>query len=119
MLEVTERVIEATEKAEGKFWASIVESFPEAKTGDVDPLLVIKFHITISDAVREWVLNNVPGACIRDVYCRACGWVGLLSEAIRPQHPKSEPIRCPQCRADNLWYRSHKPGVKGKDEVNK
>lgn len=49
-----------TQEALDAFWECITRRFPEAKTGDLSPL--ISFHLTqaAESAVREWVFANVP-----------------------------------------------------------
>jgi hypothetical protein len=57
-----ERIVAATENAEEAFWAVVAGSFPEAETGDLDPLEVMRLEEHLTRAVREWVEANVPGA---------------------------------------------------------
>jgi hypothetical protein len=89
--DLTERATEATEAAKEQFWALIARGFRKPRRETLI-LSQLSGSMTVSDAVREWVLNNVPGA------------------SIQPAHPESEPIRCPQCRAD-------KQGMKKEPQV--
>ncbi len=49
-----------TQEALDAFWECIAGRFPEAKTGDLSPL--VSFHLTqaANSAVKEWVWANVP-----------------------------------------------------------
>lgn len=53
------RMKDAVEKAQEAFWASVVESFPEAEAGDFDPTSTHVFETTCDSAVRLWVSYNV------------------------------------------------------------
>ncbi len=55
------RVAEAVEKAREAFWASIAASYPEIKTGDMDPLEDWEIETAMETAVKRWVHNNKPG----------------------------------------------------------
>lgn len=61
MPDLTERVDKAAEGARLAFWAVIAKSFPEAKTGDLEPPTVLTFDLVTRAITREWVQNNVPG----------------------------------------------------------
>ena len=54
------------DNAEQAFWAAVAESFPEAKSGDLDPMTAVRFSKAAKDAVREWVAWNVTGATDSD-----------------------------------------------------
>lgn len=56
---VEEEIEEATERAMEDFWASVAESFPDAKSGDFDPMAELHFHTMCRAAVRAWVMWNV------------------------------------------------------------
>jgi len=65
------------------FWATIAQSYPEAKTGDVDPDGVQYFAEAASRSVNRWLAINIPKAnhqtdkdCERylsDFHCMVCG----------------------------------------------
>jgi len=54
------------DNAEQAFWAEVAKSFPEAKSGDLDPMAVTRFSKAAQEAVRAWVEWNVPGAVDED-----------------------------------------------------
>lgn len=49
----------AAEKAQAAFWASVVESFPTAKSGDFPPDATIAFDVACIKAVAIWRGYNV------------------------------------------------------------
>lgn len=55
-----ERIKEALQKADEAFWASIVESFPEIKTGDLHVSDFIELQQAQQAAVKAWVEANSP-----------------------------------------------------------
>lgn len=44
------------------FWQVIVRHYPQAKTGDLSPLLTIQLQVAAENAIDEWVWANVPRA---------------------------------------------------------
>ena len=48
----------AAVKAQDAFWASIVESYPEIESGDLNPLTAGQFAITCQNVVKEWLESN-------------------------------------------------------------
>lgn len=46
--------------AEDAFWASVVDSFPEIKTGDLSPDVTIPFKLMMENAVVSWLKSNAP-----------------------------------------------------------
>ena len=42
------------------FWEVVVRHFPNAETGDLSPWSAIELQMAASNAVEEWVDNNVP-----------------------------------------------------------
>lgn len=42
------------------FWAVIARHFPDAKFGDLSPEATIRQRLANSDAIAEWISNNVP-----------------------------------------------------------
>ena len=56
------RIIEATEKAMDRFWASVTKSFPEAQSGDLSPSMTFYFSEVCEQAVREWAEANAVEA---------------------------------------------------------
>jgi hypothetical protein len=41
------------------FWAKLAAAYPEATTGDIDPLADIRFDGAAQAAALSWVYNNV------------------------------------------------------------
>jgi hypothetical protein len=54
-----ERIETATESALFEFWRVIAESFPEADSGDIDPLSNFQFNQEAEKIVSEWFNWNV------------------------------------------------------------
>ncbi len=52
-----EAIVEATEEALG---AALVAHFPEATTGDVDPMVSMEFQAMTTRVVMDWLRWNVP-----------------------------------------------------------
>jgi len=52
------RIKAAVERAQDVFWASIGESFPEAKTGDFAPHDQHFFEFALQLGVAKWLQNN-------------------------------------------------------------
>jgi hypothetical protein len=48
-------------KAEDAFWQVIASAYPEAKSGDLDPLVEHHLVETMVAAAKRWVQLNVPG----------------------------------------------------------
>jgi len=48
----------AVECALQAFWASIAESYPEIKTGDMNPSFVEQLDLAASRAARHWIETN-------------------------------------------------------------
>lgn len=55
---VTQRIKAAVEDAEMLFWAHIASVFPEAKSGDFDPLETHRMHNALTEWVQQWVKAN-------------------------------------------------------------
>lgn len=53
-----DRLENAVQEAKMAFWASVAKSFPEAETGDLDPIVSSRFDEACSDAVFNWVWFN-------------------------------------------------------------
>lgn len=49
-----------TQEALDAFWECITRGFPEAKTGDLSPLISLRLTQAAESAVNEWVFANVP-----------------------------------------------------------
>lgn len=49
-----------TQEALDAFWECITRRFPEAKTGDLSPLILFRLTEAAESAVKEWVFANVP-----------------------------------------------------------
>jgi hypothetical protein len=42
------------------FWEVVASRFPDAKTGDLSPLRDQALTVAATDAIEEWIANNVP-----------------------------------------------------------
>lgn len=62
-----ERIDDAVEGAELAAWDVVARRFPEAKSGDLDPITAHRLTETLREAVREWVQQNAP--IRRGVFC--------------------------------------------------
>lgn len=56
--DVMRRFNTAIENAEGAFWGVIADSFPEIKSGDLGPDVIIPFKIMMEQAVAVWLKGN-------------------------------------------------------------
>jgi len=54
-----ERMDKAVEKAKGAFFQSLVESYPEITTGDIDPLESHAFDEACTAIVTDWLYWNL------------------------------------------------------------
>lgn len=61
-VDVDSRFNAAIENAEIAFWDSIADSFPEIKTGDLGPDVVMPFQAVMEDSVGAWLNYNCDGA---------------------------------------------------------
>ena len=57
--EMEARIEEAAGNALEAFWASIVESFPEATSGDFEPMMQGLMYSQAEDWIAHWVAMNV------------------------------------------------------------
>jgi hypothetical protein len=55
-----ERIAMALDHAETAFWNVIAKAFPEAKEGDLDPMMTNMLQETMNKAVEMWCQNNIP-----------------------------------------------------------
>lgn len=55
-----ERLAKATEEAQYAFWEEFVKHYPEAESGDFDPIHTVWFDHACEVATAHWVDNNVP-----------------------------------------------------------
>lgn len=53
-----QKITAAVDDAMEAFWASVANSFPEAKTGDLDPGVDTHFSAAADKAVKAWVNSN-------------------------------------------------------------
>ena len=53
------RIETATEQALFEFWQVIANFFPEADSGDIDPLLDFEFNQKAQEIVEQWFQWNV------------------------------------------------------------
>jgi hypothetical protein len=58
---------ELLREAVDAFWAVITDRYRDAEFGDLSPQRTITFWNAASEAVQEWVENNVP------TLCKTCG----------------------------------------------
>lgn len=49
---------EIRDKAIQAFWASVANSFPEIKTGDLSPLVVASFDNYADELIDAWLESN-------------------------------------------------------------
>jgi hypothetical protein len=61
------RYCSLSDEALDAFWDVIVKRFPEAETGDLSPSATVGLGRSATDAIKEWIGNNVP------VRCATCG----------------------------------------------
>jgi len=54
-----ERIERATESAVFEFWRAVADLFPEANSGDIDPLLDFEFNQKAEEIVGQWFRWNV------------------------------------------------------------
>lgn len=54
-----ERLDDALESAEEVFWHKIAELYPEAKGGDLDPYILVRFQLIAEEAVKAWLDTNL------------------------------------------------------------
>lgn len=52
------RILAAVEQAEHAFWAEIVKHFPEAQSGDFNPLAAHRLTNSLHEAVNTWIDSN-------------------------------------------------------------
>lgn len=70
--ELNRRIVEAANEAEAAFWKAVAKLFPEATTGDFDPLAYMRFDIACQNAIAHWVDSNVPKPHNRGCRCGDC-----------------------------------------------
>lgn len=58
--DLNRRIVEASNEAQAAFWKVVAKNFPEATTGDFDPLSYNRFAVTCDNAVTHWVDCNFP-----------------------------------------------------------
>ena len=56
------RLAEAVENANQAFWASVAASYPEIKTGEMDPYEDLDIDTAMEKAVKHWVHYNSQSA---------------------------------------------------------
>lgn len=54
------RFVNALASADDAFWAAIAQAYPEIKTGDLSPDVVVKLKTEMEIAVASWLKVNVP-----------------------------------------------------------
>ncbi len=64
--ELNKRIDEARQLAEDAFWAVVAEKFPEAKSGDFDPMATFNMETSMRNWIKLWVEWNVPATHYRE-----------------------------------------------------
>lgn len=54
------RFMNALSNADDAFWAAIAESYPEIKTGDLSPEIVVQLRTVMEKALASWLQVNAP-----------------------------------------------------------
>lgn len=67
------RIEEATSTALYEFWAKIADAFPEAHSGDIDPLACFQFEEEARKIVGHWVDWNTQCECFQCCSEGHCG----------------------------------------------
>lgn len=57
---VNVRFVNALHSADDAFWSAIAESYPEIKTGDLGPDVVVQLSSVMESAVASWLIVNAP-----------------------------------------------------------
>lgn len=86
--ELEARLEEAIESALEVFWSSIVASFPEATSGDFDPMYEGVMTLEATNWVRHWLLVNA-------LSCEQCGAIVSQEKACY----EMAKVSCEQCFA--------------------
>ena len=55
-----EKIKAVAEEASLAFWDVVSNSFPEIKTGDMEPLVVAQWTLRTQIVIQEWINNNWP-----------------------------------------------------------
>ena len=55
-----EKIKAVAEEASLAFWDVVANSFPEIKTGDMEPLVVAQWTLRTQIVIQEWINNNWP-----------------------------------------------------------
>lgn len=58
--EIAERAVAAANAAQEAFWQTIVEHFPEVKSGDFAPDAAHYFDRACAGALTHWIVGNYP-----------------------------------------------------------
>lgn len=107
-IDVDKRFKDAVENAECAFWASIAESYPEIKSGDLGPDVVIPFTIMTEKAVAAWLTGNAPEGMDAadlvhsDLLSGNEGSKGVL-EVIKPAHSTEFPSQSEVARIKETY----------------
>lgn len=56
----TQELEELIREADDAFWQVIAGRFPEVKSGDLSPPTTVRLRRAATEAVIEWIENNVP-----------------------------------------------------------
>lgn len=56
-----QRLHEAVEQASQAFWSKVAELYPEAKSGDLDPMSDAFLETAMQQVVKAWIRNNCKG----------------------------------------------------------
>jgi hypothetical protein len=55
------RLADAVATATTAFYAALAEAYPEAKSGDTDPVMDARFDRVAEEAIIDWLTLNFPG----------------------------------------------------------
>lgn len=59
---IEDRIQIAMTNADEDFWKAVTVVFPEATTGDMDPMQIFHWREMVEEVIRAWVENNVVEA---------------------------------------------------------
>ncbi len=51
---------DVVEAALDAFWGTVVEHYPHAQSGDLNPATCFRFSRLAKEAIEEWIFLNVP-----------------------------------------------------------
>ena len=67
-IDVDKRFVDAVSNAEEAFWGEIAKAYPEIKSGDLGPEIVMQFKMMMESSVASWLKANAPeGTAIKSL----------------------------------------------------